>query len=120
VVTLFDEDEHGTPSGWWHWILFNIPGSATGLARGAGTAHASSLPAGAIHGRSDDGSEAYAGPCPEVGDPAHRYLFTVYALSVDKLPVAAGSSGAMVTYSVHEYTLAKATLIARHRNTAPH
>ncbi|HVW70070.1 MAG TPA: YbhB/YbcL family Raf kinase inhibitor-like protein [Steroidobacteraceae bacterium] len=115
VITLFDEDEHGTPSGWWHWIVYDIPGTSTGLPRGAGAAH--SLPAGALHGRGDDGSEAYSGPCPDAGDPAHRYLFTIYALKVDKLPVAPGSSGAMVTYAVHEYTLAKATLIARHRNT---
>ena len=120
VVTLFDADEHATPSGWWHWILFDIPGSSTGLARGAGMPHASTLPKGAVHGRGDDGTESYSGPCPEPRDPAHRYVFTVYALKVDKLPVAPGSSGAMVSYAVHEFTLAKATLIARHRNRAAH
>ena len=116
VITLFDEDEHGTPSGWWHWIVYDIPATSTELARGAGTLDGGILPKGARQGRSDDGTEKYSGPCPDISDPPHRYLFTIYALKIDKLPVAASSSGAMVTWTVREYTIAKATLVARHRH----
>jgi phosphatidylethanolamine-binding protein (PEBP) family uncharacterized protein len=44
VVTLFDPDEHGDPSGWWHWIVYNLPASADKLPKGAGTEHSSVLP----------------------------------------------------------------------------
>jgi phosphatidylethanolamine-binding protein (PEBP) family uncharacterized protein len=52
--------------------------------------------------------------CPDQGQPPHRYQITVYALSVEKLPVPAEASGAMVTYTAHGYILAKATLTARY------
>ncbi len=111
ALTVFDMDEHGTPSGWWHWVLYDIPVGATSLPAGAGVAHSVALPRGAALGRVDSGNIAYDGPCPTAGEPAHRYLFTLYALKVEKLPVPAEASGAMVTRTAHEFTLAKATLI---------
>ncbi len=112
AITLFDQDEHLVPSGWWHWVLYDIPAAVDHLPQGAGSENSTSLPAGAMQGRSDLGNRAYHGPCPEHGDKPHRYVFTLYALSVDKLPVAEGSSGAMVTYVAHDLTLAKTTLTA--------
>jgi Raf kinase inhibitor-like YbhB/YbcL family protein len=112
AITLFDQDEHLVPSGWWHWVLYDIPAAVDHLPQGAGSENSTSLPAGAMQGRSDLGNRAYHGPCPEHGDKPHRYVFTLYALSVDRLPVAQGSSGAMVTYVAHDLTLAKTTLTA--------
>ena len=114
AITLFDPDEHSTPSGWWHWVVYDIPATRTELSRDAGAEHGTALPAGALQGRSDLGNQAYHGPCPDKGDPPHRYTFTIYALSVDKLQVAPGASGAMVTYTLQQHVLAKATLVARH------
>ena len=57
--------------------------------------HSSVLPAGTQPGRTDLGNDAYHGPCPEKGDPPHRYACTVYALSVEKVDVPPDSSGAM-------------------------
>ena len=111
ALTVFDMDEHGTPSGWWHWVVYDIPANVTSLPAGAGIAHSSALPHGAILGRVDSGNISYDGPCPAAREPAHRYLFTLYALKVDKLPVPQEASGAMVTWTAHELTLAKATLI---------
>src|SRR5215469_15347075 len=53
VLTLFDPDERSTPSGWWHWIVYDLPASADHLNEGAGAARSSSLPAGTLQGRSD-------------------------------------------------------------------
>ncbi|HWS67559.1 MAG TPA: hypothetical protein VN325_32730 [Steroidobacteraceae bacterium] len=50
----------------------------------------------ALQGRSDLGTEAYHGACPAKGDPSHRYVFTIYALNMAKLPVSPGASGAKV------------------------
>jgi Raf kinase inhibitor-like YbhB/YbcL family protein len=111
---MFDLDEVGSPSGWWHWVVYDIPGSATQLTQNAGRLHNAGLPGGSIQGRTDMGQDAYHGPCPDKGQPPHRYLITLYALSVAKLPVPTEASGAMVSFTVRDYTLAKATLTARY------
>jgi Raf kinase inhibitor-like YbhB/YbcL family protein len=114
VVTLFDPDEHGDPSGWWHWIIYDLPASAGTLPKGAGAEHSSVLPPGTMQGRTDLGNDAYHGPCPDKGDPPHRYTFTVYALSVEKLDVPPDSSGAMVVSTAKEHLLGKAVFIAHY------
>jgi Raf kinase inhibitor-like YbhB/YbcL family protein len=114
VVTLFDRDERSTPSGWWHWVLYDLPTTVTSLPQGAGALHSTAIPAAALEGRTDLGEDAYHGPCPAKGDPPHRYVFTVYALKVAKLPVPADSSGAMVTSTLQEYLLAKAVFVAHY------
>jgi Raf kinase inhibitor-like YbhB/YbcL family protein len=114
VLTLFDPDERSTPSGWWHWVLYDLPPSTNRLSEGAGALHGKLLPAGTRQGRSDLGEDAYHGPCPAAGDPPHRYVFTLYALDVEKLPVAAESSGGMVTSVVQDHLLGKAVFIAHY------
>jgi len=85
-----------TGSGFWHWAIYNIPSTATGLAQGAGNAQAS-LPAPAFGGNTDfldtgatGGNGNYAGPCPPSGDKAHRYQFTLYAYGVPDVQAAGG------------------------------
>jgi Raf kinase inhibitor-like YbhB/YbcL family protein len=85
-----------TGSGFWHWAVYDIPADATSLARGAGN-HPDAMPAGAFAGSNDfldtgatGGNGNYGGPCPPQGDTAHRYVFTLYALAVDKIEEAAG------------------------------
>jgi Raf kinase inhibitor-like YbhB/YbcL family protein len=114
VVTLFDRDERSTPSGWWHWVVYNLPKNVSSLPQGAGAEHRSALPTEALQGRTDLGEDAYHGPCPAKGDPPHRYVFTVYALNVAKLPVPPDSSGAMVTSIVQEHLLGKAVFVAHY------
>jgi Raf kinase inhibitor-like YbhB/YbcL family protein len=120
VVTLFDRDERSTPSGWWHWVVYDIPAGAAQLSTGAGTENSGSLPAGSIQGRSELGENAYHGPCPAAGDSPHRYMFMIYALDVDHLPVAANSSGAMVTSVAQDHLLAKAVFVARYGRERRH
>jgi len=114
VLTLFDRDERSTPSGWWHWVVYDLPAATDHLPLGAGAAQSAALPHGTLQGRTDLGTAAYHGPCPAKGDPPHRYVFTVYALSVDKLPVAAEASGAMVTSTAQDSLLGKATVVAHY------
>jgi Raf kinase inhibitor-like YbhB/YbcL family protein len=114
VLTLFDRDERSTPSGWWHWVVYDLPKTTTNLPKGAGAEHSGALPAGTLQGRTDLGEDAYHGPCPAAGDPPHRYVFTIYALNVAKLPVPGDSSGAMVTSIVQEHLLGKAVFVAHY------
>lgn len=114
VVTLFDPDERSTPSGWWHWIVYDLPATVDKLSKGAGAEHSSVLPPGTMQGRTDLGNDAYHGPCPDKGEPPHRYTFTVYALSVEKLDVLPDSSGAMVVSTAQEHVLGKAVFIAHY------
>jgi Raf kinase inhibitor-like YbhB/YbcL family protein len=95
ALQVYDPDAP-TGSGFWHWAVYNIPPTTTGLPQGAGN-QASRLPSGAFGGNTDfmdtgatGGNGNYGGPCPPVGDKSHRYIFTLYALAVDKLEVAGG------------------------------
>lgn len=97
-----------TGSGWWHWMVFNIPTDITRLPSGI-TEAGHNLPHGAVQARNDFGLSAYGGACPPVGDAAHPYIFTVYALSVDKLPLDSNTPPAMVGYMINSNLLGKAT-----------
>ncbi|MGZ5082990.1 MAG: YbhB/YbcL family Raf kinase inhibitor-like protein [Usitatibacter sp.] len=95
ALQVYDPDAP-TGSGFWHWALYDIPPTVTGLAQGAAN-NASTLPPGSYGGNTDffdtgttGGNGLYGGPCPPAGDPPHRYNFTLYALSVDHVDVAAG------------------------------
>ncbi|MCE0488755.1 kinase inhibitor [Pantoea sp. Mb-10] len=107
VVTCFDPDAP-TGSGWWHWVVANIPAEVTVLPQGAGSGVAE-LPDGAIQTRTDFGQTGYGGAAPPQGE-SHRYIFTVHALDAESIEVDAGASGAMVGFNVHFHVLASASL----------
>ena len=111
VVTLYDPDAP-TGSGFWHWVVANIPAGTTSLATGAsGTPR---MPDGAIETRTDFGTPGYGGPCPPAGDAAHRYIFTVHALKVDRIDVAVDTPAALVGFMTHGARIGQATFTARH------
>jgi Raf kinase inhibitor-like YbhB/YbcL family protein len=107
VITLYDPDAP-TGSGWWHWVVINIPADVHELLRGAGSGGAA-LPARALQTRTDFGSAGYGGAAPPPGAP-HRYIFSVLALGVEKLGLDADASGAMVGFMANMNILGKAHL----------
>ena len=114
AVLCFDPDAP-TGSGFWHWVVVNIPPSVTELPLGAGNPARGKLPEGALQVRTDFGKPGYGGPCPPEGDHPHRYLFTVHAVSMDKLPVSADTSAAVVGFYLNFNTLAKASLMGLYK-----
>lgn len=98
ALTVYDPDAP-TGSGWWHWVVFNIPASAAQLPEGAGTADGKALPAGSSQGRTDFGAPGFGGACPPIGKP-HRYVFTVYALKTDKLDIPADATAALIGFMI--------------------
>jgi Raf kinase inhibitor-like YbhB/YbcL family protein len=115
AVSMYDPDAP-TGSGWWHWVVFNIPAGTTSLPKGAGDPTKNLMPQGAIQSRTDFGADGYGGPCPPKGDKPHHYHITVFAVDVDKLPDATSdsASAALVGFDLHFHTLAKATLTGRY------
>ena len=113
ALTLYDPDAP-TGSGWWHWVVYNVPAATTELAAGAGAAGGKALPAGAAQGRNDFGEQAYGGACPPAGAKPHRYIFTVYALKTDKIDVPADASAALIGFMIQANKLASATLTTKY------
>jgi Raf kinase inhibitor-like YbhB/YbcL family protein len=112
AITVYDPDAP-TGSGWWHWVVYNIPPTVNGLPAGAGNA-GGKLPAGALQGHTDFGTPGFGGACPPVGDKPHRYIFSVYALKSDRIDVPDEASAAMVGYMIHANSLAKASVTAHY------
>lgn len=104
AVTCYDPDAP-TGSGFWHWLLFDLPADITELPTGFGTADAKA----GVQARNDFGTKQYGGAAPPPGYP-HRYLFAVHALGVDKLGVTADTSAAAVGFNITANTLARGYL----------
>jgi len=111
ALTVYDPDAP-TGSGWWHWVVINIPGTISSLKGGAGSADGKLLPAGTQQIRTDFGAFGYGGPCPPVGDKPHHYIFTVYALKVPKLDVGTDATAALAGFNINGNKLASATFTA--------
>lgn len=113
ALTVYDPDAP-TGSGWWHWVVYDLPASATSLVKGAGSPEGHGLPKAAKQGTSDFGSRGFGGACPPKGDKPHRYIFTVYALKTERLEVPENASAAMIGYSINANKLGSASFTAKY------
>ncbi|MFI6325767.1 YbhB/YbcL family Raf kinase inhibitor-like protein [Nonomuraea sp. NPDC050556] len=104
AVTCYDPDAP-TGSGFWHWLLFDIPADVTELPTGFGTADAKF----GVQSRNDFGAVGYGGAAPPPGFP-HRYLFAVHALGVAGLGLTPDTSAAVVGFTITANTLARGFL----------
>jgi len=109
VITVFDPDAP-TGSGWWHWLVFNIPKDIHTLPEDSGNPDNGLMPDGVIQGRTDFGTSGYGGACPPKGAKKHRYQFTVWALDTDHLPLTADTSGAMLGFNLSNHAIGKAEI----------
>jgi Raf kinase inhibitor-like YbhB/YbcL family protein len=111
TVTCFDPDAP-TASGFWHWVLFDVPASVTELARGTGAPGSSALPGPAVHARNDLGVRGYCGAAPPKGDDPHRYVFVVHAVDCATLGPDAEASPAVIGYNTTQHAVGRALLTA--------
>lgn len=106
VVTCFDPDAP-TPSGFWHWVLVDLPADCTSLDAGAASGD---LPGNAFHCRNDGGEHGFMGAAPPEGDQVHRYFFVVHAVGEETLGVDKDASPAVVSFNLAFKTLGRAIL----------
>ena len=86
TVTCFDPDAP-TPSGFWHWVLVDLPAD-----------------------RNDGGSKAFMGAAPPEGDQVHRYYFVVHAVKEESLGVDAEATPAVVSFNLAFKTAGRAII----------
>ena len=112
AVTCFDPDAP-TGSGFWHWVLFDVPASTTSLERGVAIGAGGQVPT-AIEARNDAGTVGYVGAFPPAGHGPHRYVYAVHALDVESLGIDASASPAYVGFNLSAHVIARAVLVARY------
>jgi len=112
AVTVYDPDAP-SGSGWWHWVVVNIPADVHELAPNAGAVGGANLPRGASQVRIDYGVAGWGGVCPPPGDAPHRYVFTVYALK-DRIEVPPDATAALAGFMINGNSLGKASFTAKY------
>jgi Raf kinase inhibitor-like YbhB/YbcL family protein len=111
VVSMYDP-EAPTGSGFWHWVVADIPASATSLPENAGALNSKDLPAGAFQLNADAGMPRYIGGAPPAHSGTHDYYLTVTALDVPTTGLKSATSGALLGFTIDSHTIARATLVA--------
>jgi Raf kinase inhibitor-like YbhB/YbcL family protein len=100
-------DDPDAPGGAWvHWVIYNLPPTATSLAENMPPSP--QLPGGAKQGINDFGQTGYGGPCPPPGKP-HRYFFKIYALDTT-LGLDSGATKKELLKAMNGHVLAEGQL----------
>jgi Raf kinase inhibitor-like YbhB/YbcL family protein len=114
AITMYDPAAP-TGSGWWHWVMFDIPASVTELKQGAGNINLGLAPASTIQSITDFATPGYGGPCPPAGDAPHPYIITVFALKTAKLGLDKNAVPAMVGFMINQQVIEKASLMVYYK-----
>ena len=112
AVTIYDPDAP-TGSGWWHWVVYNLPATTMSLPAGAGDPAKKLIAAPALQGHTDFGATGFGGACPPPGDKPHSYVVTVFALKVPKIDVPENATAAMIGFYLNASKLGTAKLTGK-------
>ena len=111
AITMYDPDAP-TGSGWWHWVVFDIPNDVNNLIKNAGNIEKGLMPEDAIQSITNYGVPGYGGPCPPENHGIHQYVITVHALKVDKLGLDENTNPAIVGYYIWNNTIEKTSIVS--------
>ncbi len=111
LALIVDDPDAPDPAApkttWVHWVLYNVPVDAGGLAEAV-----TQLPAGTLEGQNDWKRTGYGGPCPPIG--RHRYFFKLYALGV-RLPDLGHALKAELEDAMRPHIVERVELIGTYR-----
>ena len=110
AITVYDPDAP-TGSGFWHWVVFDLPANIRELVEGAGKVGSPLAPKMAVQSKTDFSGNGYGGPCPPQGHGIHQYVFTVHALKVEKLGLDENANPAFVGFNLWMNTIEKASIV---------
>lgn len=116
AITMYDPDAP-TGSGWWHWVVFDIPADVNELVSNSGNINSNLMPKEAIQSITNFGTNGYGGPCPPEDHGLHQYIITVHALKTEKLGLDKKTNPATVGYYLWNNTLAKASIVMYYQRT---
>jgi Raf kinase inhibitor-like YbhB/YbcL family protein len=109
LVLIVDDPDAPDPKApkttWVHWVLYNIPTTATGLPEAVTSG---ALPSGTLEGKNDWKRTGYGGPCPPIG--RHRYFLKLYALNT-VLPDLKHPTKAQVEKAIRGHIIANAVVV---------
>jgi Raf kinase inhibitor-like YbhB/YbcL family protein len=111
LALIVDDPDAPDPAApkttWVHWVVYNIPIGAGGLAEAV-----TRLPEGTLDGLNDWKRTGYGGPCPPIG--RHRYFFKLYALDV-ALPDFGHATKAKLEDTMQGHVVARAELVGTYQ-----
>ncbi|WP_130736213.1 YbhB/YbcL family Raf kinase inhibitor-like protein [Flavobacterium sp. J27] len=110
AITMYDPDAP-TGSGFWHWVVFDIPTNTKELVSNAGNPSLNLVPKGTIQSKTSYGANGYGGPCPPEGHGIHTYIITIHALKIDKLGLDQNTNPEIVGYYLWQNTIEKASIV---------
>jgi len=116
AVTCFDPDAP-TGSGFWHWVVYDIPATVTELTNGAGAQDGSGLPHGAKQLKNDAGLLGYLGSAPPAGHGPHRYMFAIHAINVENLPINEEVLAAICGFNMFSVPFGRALIVPIYEQT---
>lgn len=111
ALTVYDPDA-ATGSGWWHWVVINIPPTITRLPEAAGNPNLRLLPSEVVQVATDFGQPGFGGACPPVGDKPHKYIFTVFALNTEKIELPKHATAALAGFMINAHLIDKVSVTA--------
>ena len=117
-VLIVQDPDSETPLPATHWLIYNIPATASGLPPRMRNAAEPTNPLGALQGWNFHDSIGYTGPRPPVGDPPHHYHFQLFALN-RPLRLGGGARLPQVLRAMSGHVLARGELVGTYAQPAP-